>query len=61
VRAEDAEPADLHLARLAGPPPAVPAGADGWGVVVQIAVGHEGEIGGGLDSVNVPEQISADF
>ena len=57
--AEGAEAADLDLAGPAGPAPAVPAGADGVGVVVLVAMGHGGEIGGGLQPVNVAAEISA--
>ena len=56
--AEGAEPADFHLAGLAGTPPAVLADANGFGVEVFVAAGHAEEIGAGLHSVNVPEEVS---
>src|SRR5688572_27280996 len=59
VGAEGADPADLHLAGCARPAPAVPAAPDGFGVVVIIAMGHDGEIGGPLRSVNVPAEVCA--
>src|SRR5436853_6624221 len=59
--AEGAEAADFHLAGLAGTPPAVLADAGGFGVEVFVAAGHDGEIGAGLHSVNVPRKVSAAF
>jgi hypothetical protein len=61
VGAQVPETADLDLARVARPAPAVAADPDGLDVVVLVAMGHAGKFGGDFSFISVRGEISDAF